>query len=799
MVHFHGTLMPNLTDAQAALDRYFGFNRFREGQAEVIEAVLGGQDVIVVMPTGGGKSLCYQLPALLLEGTTLVISPLIALMKDQVDSLAARGIAATFINSSLSFDEQLTRLGAMARGGYRLVYIAPERFRNARFLEALREVKVSLFAVDEAHCVSQWGHDFRPDYLRLREAAEALGRPQIIALTATATPFVRSDISEQLGLRSPANSIAGFDRHNLALRVLHCKTERERTLQAAAIAQAAVGSGIIYAATRKNVEQVAEQLVRRGLHVAAYHAGLDEATRTRVQDRFMAGELKAIIATNAFGMGIDKADLRFVTHYNLPGSIEAYYQEIGRAGRDGLPSVCTLLFNYVDTRTQNFFIEGSYPPPDLIRHVYSCLLSAGLDVVELSPREIGMRIGVKNEMAVNSALIMLEKAGHIERGQGLRLIDRVPATALRLDEKDLARRLAAEQRKLREMVNYAYHEGCLRRFILRYFGDRKEIAHCNCSNCRPVEVKPIEASGELRVKGSQAEQGGVSKSRAAKADVGVNPSAKVGAAPVRRDGKSGIRPDQAAPSEIVVASTPNGPRPLSDEEHLATRKILSCIARLEGRFGKGAIAGVLRGSRAKNILANELDQIPTYGLLSEYSQDELTRFINALIVAGCVRQSGGAYPTVSLTELGRQVMRDRCRVELDLESVEADTSDESDAPPSTREEPKPVVKGETRELTYQLYREGLSVREIAERRGLKPLTIEEHLASLIEEGRDVRVEDFVSEADRPMIEAAARRCGLERLKPIKDALPDRIDYCAIRMVVAVMRRQREEGNEGPMI
>nr|MDQ3013341.1 ATP-dependent DNA helicase [Acidobacteriota bacterium] len=345
------SLTVSFQDAQAALERSFGFSTFREGQEEVVRAVIERRDVVVVMPTGGGKSLCYQLPALLFPGVTLVVSPLIALMKDQVDALNARGIPATVINSSISFDEQLGRMRAMAEGQFKLVYVAPERFRNERFIEAMKSVPVSLFAVDEAHCISQWGHDFRPDYMRLHAAAEALSkggqnsrRPQIIALTATATPKVRDDISAQLGLKDAASFIAGFDRPNLALRITPCKTDRERLAHAAQIIERSDGTGIIYASTRKAVEEVSSQLQRLGRKVMGYHAGLDERTRSRVQDRFMSGELQAIVATNAFGMGVDKRDLRFVTHYNLPGSIEAYYQEVGRAGRDGLPSVCTLLF-----------------------------------------------------------------------------------------------------------------------------------------------------------------------------------------------------------------------------------------------------------------------------------------------------------------------------------------------------------------------------------------------------------------------------------------------------------------------
>src|SRR5262245_8487339 len=754
--------MPTLDDAQSALERHFGFSRFREGQADVIEAVLAGQDVIVVMPTGGGKSLCYQLPALLFPGVTLVVSPLIALMKDQVDALGARDIAATYINSSLSYEDQLARLRAMSRGEYRLVYIAPERFRNARFVESLRGCRVSLLAVDEAHCISQWGHDFRPDYLRLREAAEALansqGRPPLIALTATATPQVRSDIAAQLGLKKASSFVAGFDRHNLTLRVEPCKSDNDRLTAAYKIVKKAKGAGIVYCSTRKAVDEVSGQLQRLGLTVGAYHAGLDEAKRTRIQDYFMAGDLDAIVATNAFGMGVDKSDIRFVTHYNLPGSIEAYYQEVGRAGRDGLPSICTLLFNYVDTRTHEFFIEGSYPPREVIEQIYSLLLGMRLETVQLPAGAIAARIKYKNEIAINSALIYLEKAGHIARQQGrdpaIRMIDYAPAADLRVDWHDLALREAAERRKLREMVNFAYHEKCLRQFILRYFGDRKEAANCRCSNCQPKlkwgEAAPVQ-------QGSKQEPGRKPAPETAKV--------------------------AASPPQVIGVGDMGGPRALSDDERLVARKILSCVARMEGKFGKGMVASVLRGSKAKNVVANELDRLSTYGLLSEYSQDDLTRFINALIVAGCVKQTGGAYPTVNLTTLGSAVMRDQTCVELELAAVAADTSDE--------EITLPPNYSETREQTYALYKQGLGVAEIAERRSLKPLTIEEHLAALIEEGREINLSDLVDDEDRALIEAAAAKCGIDRLRPIKDELPDRIGYCPIRFVVADLKRRQK--------
>ncbi|MFN0108795.1 MAG: RecQ family ATP-dependent DNA helicase [Blastocatellia bacterium] len=750
--------MPSFDDAQLALEQNFGFGNFREGQADVIRAVLEGRDVVVVMPTGGGKSLCYQLPALLFPGVTLVVSPLIALMKDQVDTLNARQISATVINSSISFDQQMSRMRAMADGQFRLVYVAPERFRNERFIEALKDVQVSLFAVDEAHCISQWGHDFRPDYLRLRSAVETIGqngnKPRVIALTATATPKVRGDISVQLGLENPASFIAGFDRPNLALRVIQCKTDNERIARASQIIERSDGAGIIYASTRKAVEEVTEQLKSLGHKVIGYHAGLQEKTRTIAQERFMSGELQAIIATNAFGMGVDKRDLRFVTHYNLPGSIEAYYQEVGRAGRDGLPSVCTLLFNYVDTRTHEFFIDGSYPDPEVIREVYDCLKDVGHDEIELTAREISPRIRIRNEISINTALTLLEKAGHIERAQGasgLRLLDRVSRFALRVDWEDLAKRRAAEEHKLREMLNYAYHEKCLRQFVLRYFGDRKPPSNCRCSNCQPrMKWKEIEEAVE-------------------------------------------VRHQRIAQTEATTEPEIAGARPLTDDEHLVVRKILSCVARMDGRFGKSLVAGVLRGSRAKLILANNLDQLSTHGLLRDYTQDELTRFINALILAGCIRQSGAAYPLVSLTELGRQVMQDRLRVELDLEAVAADFSDEvsDEAAIAKMEKQLQNPVGATHEMTFQLYQQGFSVGEIANRRNLKSNTIEEHLLLLMSEGRVVKLDGLVSAEDRALIETTIASLTSEdppRLKPIKEALPEHVSYSAIRFVLAALRR-----------
>ncbi|MCB1237513.1 MAG: ATP-dependent DNA helicase RecQ, partial [Verrucomicrobiae bacterium] len=323
-------------DAREALERHFGFGEFLAGQERVVSALLAGRDALVVMPTGGGKSLCYQLPALVMDGVTLVISPLIALMKDQVDGLVRRGVPATMINSTLSPSEQQARIQEMRRGKHKLVYVAPERFRSQAFTNALSQVEIALFAVDEAHCLSQWGHDFRPDYLRLAQALEALDHPQTAAFTATATEDVRADILKHLALRDPFVSISGFERPNLSLAVTQISKVREKYDRLEAIVREHK-TGIVYCATRRKVEEVADSLALMGVKVVAYHGGMEDAERERVQNVFLDRGKDVAVATNAFGMGIDRSDVRFVVHFETPGSIEAYYQEAGRAGRDGEP------------------------------------------------------------------------------------------------------------------------------------------------------------------------------------------------------------------------------------------------------------------------------------------------------------------------------------------------------------------------------------------------------------------------------------------------------------------------------
>jgi len=452
-----------MTTYQASFDaalRQFGLDSFRPGQREVIESIVAGNDCMCIMPTGGGKSLCYQLPSVIRPGLTIVVSPLIALMKDQVDSLGKRGIPAALINSTLSASEQQQRLLDVAAGKYQLVYVAPERLRNTRFLEAIRATPIQLLAIDEAHCISQWGHDFRPDYTRIGQFREWLGGIQTVALTATATPRVRDDIVQVLGLKRPKQFMSGFARPNLHFGVVTRSSDREKDEELESFLKNNNGSGIIYAATRKRCEALVEWISQKlKLPVGAYHAGLMPDQRRAIQERFMKNQLRLIVATNAFGMGIDKPDLRFVIHFNMPGSLEAYYQEAGRAGRDGQQSVCVMLYSFQDRHIQEFFIDNNYPPRELIEKVYRFLATREEDPIELTQEEIRDALGVSvSPEAIGSCLQVIARTGVIERlemGGGLAMV-RIDSNLPSL--VDLLPREASVQRKVMRTLERAVGE-----------------------------------------------------------------------------------------------------------------------------------------------------------------------------------------------------------------------------------------------------------------------------------------------------------------------------------------------------
>lgn len=498
--------------AQLILNKYYGYDEFRPGQEQIITDLLSGKDTLAIMPTGAGKSLCFQIPAMLLPGVTLVISPLISLMKDQVDALANQGIPATFINSSLTAAEVRERLFQVRTGTYKMVYVAPERLETDSFQAALSELTISMLAVDEAHCVSQWGHDFRPSYQSIRPFIQHLPkRPVIGAFTATATPEVKQDIIDLLLLQEPCVHVTGFDRPNLSFSVLRGEDKQKFVLHY--VRENSSQSGIIYAATRKEVDSLYQLLKKKGFAAGHYHAGLSDEQRIQAQEQFLYDDVRVMVATNAFGMGIDKSNVRYVIHYNMPKNMEAYYQEAGRSGRDGEPGECILLFGQQDIMLQKFLIDKSVEAPLRKQH---------------------------------------------------------------------------ELRKLQAMVDYCHTPDCLRGYILGYFGESGSSECGNCGNCNQ-ETEQVDIT-------------------------------------------------------------------------IDTQKALSCVYRMQERFGIALVAEVLKGSKNKKVLQFGFDSLPTYGLFAERKLQDIKTLLQRLVATGYLSLTESEYPVLKLTPQAIPVLRSQAAV-----------------------------------------------------------------------------------------------------------------------------------------
>lgn len=704
------------------LNKYYGYKSFRKGQEEIINNIINGNDVLAIMPTGGGKSICYQVPAIAMDGLTIVISPLISLMKDQVDSLNSLGIDSVYINSSLSNIEIQEVYFRLNTGDIKILYVAPERLEGVEFLNIIKSLKVSQIAVDEAHCVSQWGHDFRSSYKRIYNFIEALPkRPVVTAFTATATKEVREDILESLKLRDAKIFISGFDRENLKITVERGISKNIYILDY--IEENKGESGLIYCSTRKEVDKLCDLLKANGINALSYHAGLSDMERKKNQEDFIYDKVDVMIATNAFGMGIDKPNIRYVIHYNMPKNIEGYYQEIGRAGRDGEKSECILLFSPGDVQTQKYIIETGTTNP-------------------------------------------FRKRNELE--------------------------------KLQSMIDLVYSNGCYKKYILNYFGEEREEDCNNCSNCL--------FDGELI------------------------------------------------------------------DKTIDAQKVISCVYRMKRPFGIGVIVEVLRGSKNKKLIEQGLDKLTTYGIVKDYTKDELKDFINTLISHGYINY-GGEFPVVTPNKNSLKVVKgeekvyfkearkvkkittdndlfgllrglrmylageegippymvfgdntlkemstrmpltkeqlldisgvgekkvekygekfiEKIKEYVDEKNIKVDFKFENDIklPKATEKKKRRTTEKEkSYEISIRMLREGKSLKEVSKERGSTIGTISTHIQTFLGEGKNIDFNIsfeglFTDEEEKEILEAG-EKVGFSKLTPIKDIVNKDISYDKIKLVI----------------
>ena len=675
-------------DARAALQQHFGFTRFLDGQEEVVDQILRDQDICVVMPTGAGKSLCYQLPVLMRPGYGLIVSPLISLMKDQVDALLARNIPAAYINSTVPPREQHRLMWETANGQIKLLYVAPERFRAPAFRRLVEETAPRMLVVDEAHCISQWGHDFRPDYLRMGEVISSLSIPQVCAFTATATPLVREDICLHLQRSKMQAYVAGFQRPNLSFSVIDCRSKQEKHSALAKILRAPKPT-IIYTSTRKAVDEVAEEF-----GCTPYHAGMSDEDRTAAQELFMRAPCPVLVATNAFGMGIDRADVRRVVHYNIPGSLEAYYQEAGRAGRDGEPADCVLLFAYHDRFIQEFLIDLNNPSESLTRDVYDVLVDEvqrkGSDQLELKLAQLQEMVGeAKSDRQISSVLRILEKHGYVERGyrrdnegflrfrrdiEELRLVHQAQASQR---ARFIYRCITSCGPALQTGISITYNQLCaiaglrieqVQRVIRALEDDVLDWSPPFKGRMLRL-TRPQER--ELQIDFAEVERKRQFELARLEDVLGYTRATECRQQSLVSYFGQDVDGWRCETCDLCQRMEHAQHREPTDTEMATIRTILETVHTFEGRFGRGRIAQVLAGSKNQEIMRWNLPTHPRYGALAHVGSSHLLRFLNSLQKAGCIMQVGDSrYPCIDVTPLGISVIDGDASVKLDFPAPE---------------------------------------------------------------------------------------------------------------------------------
>ncbi|AJD32493.1 DNA helicase RecQ [Clostridium sporogenes] len=700
-----------LEGAKNLLKKHFGYNEFRKAQEKVIESILKKEDTVAIMPTGAGKSICYQIPALIFEGVTVVISPLISLMKDQVDSLKEVGIEATYINSSLNNLEIEERIFNAREGLYKLIYIAPERLESDSFVRSLNNLNIALVAVDEAHCVSQWGHDFRPSYTKISNFIRKLSkRPIVAAFTATATETVRRDILNSLELQNPKVFVTGFDRENLSFSVIKGEDKEKFIFD---YLENNVGKvGIIYTSTRKEAESLYNKINKKGYKVGVYHAGLNDEERKKTQEDFSFDNIEIIVATNAFGMGIDKSNVRFVIHHNIPKNMEAYYQEAGRAGRDGEESECILLFSPNDIRLQKYFIDESFLSPERKNNEYN---------------------------------------------------------------------------KLRAMVDYCYTSKCLRSYILEYFGEEPLEEKCNnCSTCndnREEKDITLEAQKIFSCVYRMKERFGVNMV----ADV-LRGSKNKKLLSLDLDSLStyGIM-EEFTQKDIVSLMNK-----LIADDYMVTTDDKFPVVRLRPKSydvlkGKETVAikvsKIEKKVKADNELLDRLKQlrkaisqeesVPPFMIFPDATLKELSEYMptkeeDLLKIKGIGERKAEVYGERFIKAITEY---------MDEKGIDINNMDSYEGTKSNKES-----KIKTHVLSYNLYKEGKSIKEIADERNLKAITIQEHLFKCLSEGMEVDLDNFIKKDYERLILDTIKKVGGTKLKPVKDELPPEVDYMCIKSV-----------------